>query len=319
MSGITYLVGVVIPYIAFVIFVIGFVLRVINWAKSPVPFKIPTTCGQQKSLPWIKSSYFENPYTLGGVIGRMIGEVVFFRSLFRNLSFNLIKEKPALVYRETKWLWLGAIAFHWCLFVTLFRHLRFFLQPVPGIVEKVCYLDSLVGQAILIVPEFFVTGVVIVVALLFLLLRRLWSPQLRYISLPSDYFALLLLLAITISGNLLRYFCRTDVTKIKELAIGLVTFHPVIPEGIHWMFYVHLFCVSVLIAYIPFSKIMHMAGIFLSPTRNMRNDSRMRRHINPWITPAKFHTYEEWEREFKDQLKEVGIPLEYVKEEGESS
>ncbi|RLF58832.1 MAG: menaquinol oxidoreductase, partial [Thermoplasmata archaeon] len=88
---------------------------------------------------------------------------------------------------------------------------------------------------------------------------------------------------------------------------------------IHWMFYVHLICVSILIAYIPFSKIMHMAGIFLSPTRNMRNDSRMRRHVNPWIKPAKLHTYEEWEKEFKDQLVEVGIPLEYAKEEGESS
>jgi len=45
--------GVVLPYIAIVLLLVGIVWRVIRWAKSPVPFRIPTTCGQQKSLPWI--------------------------------------------------------------------------------------------------------------------------------------------------------------------------------------------------------------------------------------------------------------------------
>ena len=40
-AGLTALFGVVIPYIAILIFVIGFIYRVINWAKSPVPFRIP--------------------------------------------------------------------------------------------------------------------------------------------------------------------------------------------------------------------------------------------------------------------------------------
>ena len=64
--------GVIIPYLAIIIFVLGFINRVIDWARSPVPFRITTTCGQQKSLPWIKPANIDNPSTTGGVIVRMI-------------------------------------------------------------------------------------------------------------------------------------------------------------------------------------------------------------------------------------------------------
>jgi len=62
-DGVGVLFGVVIPYAALAIFVGGFVYRVLQWAKVPVPFHIPTTCGQQKSLPWIKDSPIESPAT----------------------------------------------------------------------------------------------------------------------------------------------------------------------------------------------------------------------------------------------------------------
>ena len=38
-----WLFGIVIPYAAVILFFGGLVYRVIKWAKSPVPFKIPTT------------------------------------------------------------------------------------------------------------------------------------------------------------------------------------------------------------------------------------------------------------------------------------
>ena len=40
--------------------------------------------------------------------------------------------------------------------------------------------------------------------------------------------------------------------------MGLVSFSPAVPEGIGFIFYVHLFLVSVLFAYFPFSKLMHL-------------------------------------------------------------
>jgi len=36
----------------------------------------------------------------------------------------------------------------------------------------------------------------------------------------------------------------------------------------------------------------------------------MRRNINPWDYPGKVHTYEEWEDEFREAIKRVGLPLE---------
>ena len=71
-----------------------------------------------------------------------------------------------------------------------------------------------------------------------------------------------------------------------------------------------IFLISSLLVYFPFSKLMHMGGVFLSPTRNMANNSREVRHINPWNPAVKFHTYEEWEEEFHVPMKKAGFTLE---------
>ena len=58
-AGLDYLFGVIIPYFALLVFLIGFIWRIYDWLKSPVPFRIPTTCGQAKSLEWIKTNELE--------------------------------------------------------------------------------------------------------------------------------------------------------------------------------------------------------------------------------------------------------------------
>lgn len=303
MSMLTYFFGVIVPYAAIAIFIAGFFHRVLTWASRPAPYKIPVTCGQQKSLPWIKPNYFENPYTNFGVIGRMFGEVCLFRSLFRNLKLELVGDRP--IYRGTKFLWLGALAFHWSLFFVLFRHLRFFTEPTPSIVLLVERVDGIIQ---VMVPTLYLSGIVIIIALSYLFIRRLIFPNMRYISLLSDYFVLILLLGITSAGVLMRYFYKTDVVKVKELMGSLISFHPVVPEGLSLLFYIHFFLVCVLVAYFPFSKLVHMAGIFLSPTRNLKSNSRARRWVNPWNYPVKLHTYEEWYEENKERLKRAGLP-----------
>jgi nitrate reductase gamma subunit len=150
----------------------------------------------------------------------------------------------------------------------------------------------------------------ILLALLYLLGRRILNPQVRYISLFTDYFALFLLIAIAVSGIWMRHLDKVDIIKVKELALGLVAFNPTAPEGIGVIFYIHLLFVSVLLVYFPFSKLMHMGGVFFSPTRNLANTNRMKRHINPWNPKVKVHTYEEYEDEFRDLMKNVGLPLD---------
>jgi len=236
----------------------------------------------------------------------MILEVFLFRSLFRNTKAEL-KKGPTLVYGSSKYLWIGALAFHWSFLIIFLRHFRYFTEPVPVFVP---FMQNLDGFFQIGVPIIYITNIVIVVALSFLFLRRIVDPKLKYFSLASDYFPLILLLSIAISGILMRYFTKVDIIGVKELAIGLFSFQPIVPEGIGIMFFIHLFLVCVLLIYFPFSKLLHMPGVFLSPTRNLANNNRMKRHINPWDYPVRIHTYEEYEDEYRDKMKAAGIPLE---------
>jgi nitrate reductase gamma subunit len=298
--------GIAIPYLAAAVFFIGITARVIRWARSPVPFRIPTTCGQQRSLPFLKRAPLENPSTGLGAAGRMLLEVLAFRSLFRNTRAEL-KEGGRLVYSADKWLWAAALAFHYSFLVILLRHLRFFAAPVPAFVPWLQALDGFFQAG---VPEVYLTNVLLVAAVGYLCYRRVADARLRYVSLHADYFPLALILGIAISGIWVRYIGKVDLEAVKSLTIGLVTFRPVVPKGIAPLVYVHLFLVSVLFAYFPFSKLVHMAGVFLSPTRNLANNNRMRRHVNPWNPPIVGHTYAEWEHEFHDKLVAAGIPLD---------
>ena len=126
----------------------------------------------------------------------------------------------------------------------------------------------------------------------------------------ADYLPLALVATVAGSGVLMRWWSHTDVAAVKRFALGLATFHPVAPAGVGLLFYIHLFAASALAVSIQFTKLAHMAGLFFSPTRNLPNDSRARRHVNPWVAPAAVHTYAEWEDEFRDRMRGAGLPLE---------
>jgi len=304
--GLKALFGVILPYAALTLFLAGFIWRLLSWGRSPVPFHIPTVCGQQKSLSWIKASNIESPSTTWGVVARMALEVLLFRSLWRNDRTEL-KRPQKLIYSPKRFLWLVGMLFHWSLLVILLRHLRLFTEPVlPGIAA----LQDLDGFFQIGVPALYMSDIMISVALIYLLIRRLFFPQVRLISLHSDYFALFLLMAVAASGILMRHFFKADLEQVKEILLGMISLRPALPGALGLAFYIHLFHVFFLVAYFPWSKLMHAPGVILSPTRNLKNDSRARRHVNPWSYPVKVHTYEEYEEEFGEAMKEAGIPVE---------
>lgn len=308
--------GVWIPYAAVAIFIVGFCWRVYRWAKSPVPFRIPTTGGQQKSFDWIKHNPVDNPSTVRGTWLRMASEVFLFRTLFRNTYTKIYHqpgEEPRVAFFSQKWLWLFAIIFHYSFLVIIIRHMRFFTDPVPFLVQATQWADSLMEM---FQPNFYMTDLFIVLGVGYLFIRRLTRAQMRYLSLAADFFPLFLILGIALSGIYMRYIERVDVASIKVMTMGLATFNPVIPEGISLSFYVHLFLVSTLLIYFPFSKLMHMGGIFLSPTRNLANNSRIVHHENPWNPRIPPHSYEAYEDEFREPMAEAGLPLDKPLEQG---
>ncbi|MEM0203542.1 MAG: sulfate reduction electron transfer complex DsrMKJOP subunit DsrM [Archaeoglobaceae archaeon] len=297
--------GVLVPYIAFAIFVVGVVYKFIYWAKSAVPLKIPTTSGQQKSLRFIKRTIydrFDSPFTKWETVVRMILEIFAFRSLLKNTRYYLDR----LSQRDARWLWLFAILFHYSLLLVLIRHTKFFFEPVPSFVEMLSELEAFKG---VFIPSVYISGLAIIVALLLLWFRRIFLSRERCISLPSDHFALILLLAITISGNVMRYFIKVDISAVKGLLLSLMAFDIAkaveFANAIEPMFYIHFALGSFLLAYFPFSKLMHAGGIFFSPTRNMPNNNRAERHVNPWNPPYKGITWEEYYEAYKDQLDEI--------------
>jgi nitrate reductase gamma subunit len=193
-----------------------------------------------------------------GVVWRFIGDLLWFPNLFKS----------------DKFLWGASLLFHLALWIVLLRHLRYFLFPVPAWVEGIQTLGLYAGY---IIPLF----------VAFLLARRLLLDPVLYISILGDYFALFLLLTITVSGVLLQVFFRTYVIDVKDMILGLIHFQPRIPS-VHWLFVVHLISVLTLLAYFPFSKMLHAGGLLLSPTRYQRANFE-NRSVNPWDYPVGYN------------------------------
>jgi nitrate reductase gamma subunit len=279
-----------------------------RWASAPEPFRIPTTAGQQRSLAGIRPNRVDNPASPAGVIGRMALEVLLFRSLFRNTRFRHPPPGadlcPAPAFLERKGLWLGALVFHWSLLVIAVRHLRLFVDPVPGAVTALAALDGFLEVGL---PRWYATDVLIVVALGYLLVRRMRDPLVRYLSLPADYVALGILLAVAGSGLVLRYAARPDLTAVRAYTLGLAALSPGPLPAPGWWLAAHVTAVAALLAVLPYTKMAHALGVWLSPTRNQANDSRRRRHVNPWNAPVAVHTYAEWREEFRDKLRAAGL------------
>jgi len=192
------------------------------------------------------------PKTYPGVTVRVLGEVLVFSSLFR----------------ADKLLWVGAWAFHAGLVLIILRHLRYFLYPVP---DWVMFMQT---------PGVW-TGYLFPLPILYLLARRLTFRRVIYVSILPDYFVLALLGCIAGTGILMRYVARVYLVDVKAFILGLLTLDPVSPPASPY-FWAHILLVCVLLAYFPFSKLMHAPGVFFSPTRNSRNNSRSVRHVNPW-------------------------------------
>lgn len=223
--------------VATIVLVLGLARKIVQYAKTPAPLKIPTTPA---------------PVTQTGVVLRMFREVVFFESLFKG----------------TKWTWIFSWMFHMGLFLVLLRHLRYFIDPVWLPIE-------------LIQPFGKYAAFAMVAGLGGLLVRRIFVDRVRYISAPSDYLWLILLLTIGMSGATMTFLVHTDIVSVKNFFTGIWTLSgdklPMDP-----VLLIHLSMVAVLMILLPFSKLLHIPGVFFSPTRNQVDNPREKRHVVEW-------------------------------------
>lgn len=192
------------------------------------------------------------PTTQAGVAYRMFKEVVVFESLFKS----------------NKWIWVFGWLFHFGLLLVLLRHLRYFTQPVWTWVD-------------VLQPFGKYASFLMVIGLVGLLARRFLVDRVRYISTPSDYLMLVLLLGIGITGMLMTFVAHTDIVALKQFILGLM-YLDIQPLPQDPILLVHLALVALLMAIFPISKLLHAPGLFFSPTRNQVDNPRERRHIAAW-------------------------------------
>jgi nitrate reductase gamma subunit len=233
MDVLRFLIGGVLPYVAALVFIIAMVWRVRSWMKLPAPamtlFPAPPPEGKANAINTAK-------------------EAVFFRSLYRG-------DRP---------LWVFAWGFHVVLALIFVGHVR-----VVSNVDRVFMsmgmteagiqgMSSGVGGA---------AGILILLTAVVLLVRRLVLPRVREITSVGDVLALVLIGAIVITGNMMRFAPEHfDLALTREYFANLATFSSVAEaEALqNGVFLTHMCLALVLLMYIPFSKILHFGGIFFT-------------------------------------------------------
>jgi len=233
MDVLRFLIGGVLPYMALLVFVIAMVFRIRSWMKLPAPsmtlFPAPPQGGKATAINTVK-------------------EAVFFRSLFRG----------------DRSLWLFAWSFHVVLALIFVGHLRVVSNVDQvfmnmGMTEAgIQGMSSGAGGA---------AGVIILLTAVVLLFRKLLIPRVKEITSVSDVLALVLIGAILITGNMMRFGAEHfDLTLTREYFASLASFGSVADAGAlqNGVFLIHMCLALLLLMYIPFSKILHFGGIFFT-------------------------------------------------------
>jgi nitrate reductase gamma subunit len=233
---------VILFYVAMITLVVGVTNKILQYIRVPAPLKIAVTPA---------------PLTKTGVAYRFFTEVVLFNSL----------------WRATKWTWIFGWVFHLSLLLAFFRHLRYVISPDS-------FLWPLVNLQV--VQSFgHYAGFAMLFGLAGLFGRRIFVDRVRYISSPSDYLMLLLIMGIAGTGLAIAYVAHTDIIQLKAFIMGLFLLDwQNLPSDI--VLLAHLTMVLFLMMIFPISKLIHAPGLFFAPTRYQVDNPREKRHISEW-------------------------------------
>ncbi|UCG78380.1 MAG: hypothetical protein JSV21_00650 [Nitrospirota bacterium] len=139
--------------------------------------------------------------------------------------------------RVNRALWIGEWVFHVSFALVLLGHLRYIMQPVPGIVMEL----NCIGKH---------AGYVLPLSLLYILIVRL------VISEKGEYFSVRNLVLVSVifilgaTGVIMRYFVRPDVIDIKHYVLGVLAFDPN-PLPLDPVFLLHYILFLVLLLFLP--------------------------------------------------------------------
>jgi len=160
------------------------------------------------------------------------------------------------VRKHNPLLWVFLMVFHICFLLLIIGHIELFesfavFQIVPH--------EIFLGKGFL--------GLLLCIALLFFLFRRLISPY-RELSVPEDYYLLILLFLTVLFGSQMDWartwysYGELGVEDYREYLLSLLYLKPDIPANIlfaghSFMLVVHVFFANLFLMFFPFSQIMH--------------------------------------------------------------
>lgn len=227
MSPFAFFVGAVLPYAVVLTFVPGMAYRFRVWFGTPQPGKM---------------TLFPAPE--GSLAGSILADVLFFPRLFKG----------------DRALWFMSWVFHVSLALVVVGHVR----VVTGLIDRMLFSVGVSDDGIRWMSETLggAAGIIMVATGLLLLVRRAMTARVREVSSFSDFFALLLLLSIIVTGDLMRFGAHFDLAQTRIWARSLLLFSPDVPASP--VFLTHALLAQALIMYIPFSKILHFGGIFFT-------------------------------------------------------
>lgn len=240
MDPLEYFLLYVSPYITVAIFLSGLSYRFYGWitaANGPLAPIYP-----HASKPFLRRA------------GEYVVKIATFRPLFD----------------VNKRLWLSSWIFHLGLFLLLFGHLRLvteftFLWNILGIsTERDIASFALISGGL--------AGLMFMLPQLHLLYRR-FTPMLCKLSIFEDYFAILLMLALALTGNYMRFLEHIDVEAYRRYFIGLFLFKltPLDPSP---AFLAHYALAQLMLIYFPYGKLFHALGAFATNAVLMIKPSR---------------------------------------------
>ncbi|MDY0039688.1 MAG: respiratory nitrate reductase subunit gamma [Desulforhabdus sp.] len=160
------------------------------------------------------------------------------------------------VRKHNPLLWVFLMIFHICLVLLIIGHIELFrdfsiFQAVPHTI--------FLGKGLV--------GLFLSVSLLFFLFRRFVSPN-RELSVPEDYYLLILLFLTVLFGSQMDWarawykYGEMGVEDYREYLMSLLYLKPDVPANVlfaghSFMLVVHVFFANLFLMSFPFSKIMH--------------------------------------------------------------
>ncbi len=229
------LIGQILPYITVTLFALGILYRLGRWAGARMVHNITLS-------PWLRNS---------GQVAVRVGSEAF---LFRNL------------FRFDRALWAGALLMHFALLNVFGGHVmgfgflgeQFALIPGLGITSEFSKeISDLLGA---------IFGIVLLVALLYLLYRRFTIRAVRLVTRPGDNLWLIYLLLLVGIGDVMRFVpeYHMEYKLVRDYIAALIHFQPVMHmELLNSIFFLaHLLLAQILLIMFPFSKLMHVFGMF---------------------------------------------------------